>query len=405
LRRRKKYQLPGARTAGYFLWLVVLLLAAVAFWIYWEYRHPEPTAERPSTEPARTPTLRMTKPGGGTGNLGLNVDSQKVVTKRPTIVARGTAETDKLVQPSNTQKQVSNEPVQETVSTNGYPRPVQNVFEAQVALARRHFSAGSIDGIIGSQTRQAIRAWQQSVGLEATGELTAVTREKLMLETSPWTTNTVDAADLGRLQPLSASWAGKAQQTALDYETVLEMLAERSQSSPKLLKQANPGIDWDSVKPGTSICVPDVTEAVPAEKAEFVTIRLQEKTLQVFGAQTNLVAHFPCSIAQRVDKRPVGELKIAVVAPDPDYTFDPAVFPESPEARQLGTKLLLPPGPNNPVGAAWIGLDKPGYGIHGTPNPEAVGRTESHGCFRLSNWNAQCLLKLVRIGTPVYVVD
>ena len=127
--------------------------------------------------------------------------------------------------------------------------------------------------------------------------------------------------------------------------------------------------------------------------------------MQVFGEQTNLLAHFPCSIAQKVDKRPVGELRVAVVAPDPDYTFDPAVFLESPEARQLSTKLILPPGPNNPVGAAWIGLDKPGYGIHGTPNPEQVGKTESHGCFRLANWNAQWLLKVVRIGTPVYVVD
>ena len=404
MRRRKKYRLPGTRTAGCFLWVVFFLMAAMALWIWWEYRHPEPTAEKPSTEPARTPTLRMTKPGVGTGNLSTNVATQTVGTTQTSVVTRGNAQTNKLVQPSDILKHVPNEPVQ-VISTVDYPRAVQNVFEAQVALARRHFSAGSIDGIIGSQTRRAIKAWQQNVGLPTTGELTTVTREKLVLESSPWATNVVDASDLARLQPLSASWAGKAQQTALDYETVLEMLAERSQSNPNLLKQANPGIDWASVKPGTSISVPDVREAAPAEKAGFVLIRLQERTLQVFGEQTNLVAHFPCSIARKVDKRPVGELKVAVVAPDPDYTFDPAIFPESPEARQLGTKLVLPPGPNNPVGAAWIGLDKPGYGIHGTPNPEQVGRTESHGCFRLANWNAQWLLKAVRIGTPVYVVD
>jgi lipoprotein-anchoring transpeptidase ErfK/SrfK len=91
------------------------------------------------------------------------------------------------------------------------------------------------------------------------------------------------------------------------------------------------------------------------------------------------------------------------VAPNPNYTFDPAVFPESPEARALGRKLILPPGPNNPVGVAWIGLDKSGYGIHGTPKPEDVGRTESHGCFRLANWNAELLLKMVGVGTPVLV--
>jgi len=113
--------------------------------------------------------------------------------------------------------------------------------------------------------------------------------------------------------------------------------------------------------------------------------------------------HFPCSIAARFDKRPVGELHVIAIAPNPNYTFDPELFPESPEARQLNQKLILPPGPNNPVGVAWIGLDKPGYGIHGTPNPEQIGRTESHGCFRLANWDAEYLSHLVRIGMPVFV--
>lgn len=404
MRRRKKYRLPGARTAGCFLWVLMLLLSGLAFWIWWEYRHPAPAAEKPSDEPARTPTLRMTKPGGVSGTAPTNPAGPTIVTTQPPAATQGIARTNQPAPPPDSFKLVSREAVQVPTTTN-YPRPVQNVFEAQVALARRHFSPGSIDGVIGTQTRQALKAWQQSVGLPATGELNAITREKLLLESSPWMTNAVEATDLARLQPLSSSWAGKAGQTALDYETVLEMLAERSQSNPKLLKQANPGIDWNAVRPGTSVCVSDVPETAPGEKAEFILIRLQERTLQVFGAQTNLVGHFPCSIAQRVDKRPVGELRVAVVAPDPDYTFDPEVFPESPEARQLGTKLVLPPGPNNPVGAAWIGLDKPGYGIHGTPNPEQVGRTESHGCFRLANWNAQWLLKLVQVGTPVYVVD
>jgi lipoprotein-anchoring transpeptidase ErfK/SrfK len=91
------------------------------------------------------------------------------------------------------------------------------------------------------------------------------------------------------------------------------------------------------------------------------------------------------------------------VAPNPEYTFNPEIFPESTEARQINTKLILPPGPNNPVGTAWISLDLPGYGIHGTPAPEQVGRTESHGCFRLANWNAEHLLQLVWVGMPVYV--
>ena len=88
---------------------------------------------------------------------------------------------------------------------------------------------------------------------------------------------------------------------------------------------------------------------------------------------------------------------------NPNYVFDPDNFPESAEARELNRKLIVPPGPNNPVGTVWIGLDKPGYGIHGTPHPEQVGRTESHGCFRLANWNAEFLLRLVNVGTTVLV--
>ena len=97
---------------------------------------------------------------------------------------------------------------------------------------------------------------------------------------------------------------------------------------------------------------------------------------------------------------PAGSLVLPSI---PAANRDPAVFTESAEAQELGRKLIIPPGPNNPVGLAWIGLDRPGYGIHGTPEPEKVGRTESHGCFRLANWDALTLLKLVKVGLPVWV--
>jgi lipoprotein-anchoring transpeptidase ErfK/SrfK len=140
-----------------------------------------------------------------------------------------------------------------------------------------------------------------------------------------------------------------------------------------------------------------------SNKAAFAVIHLADKFLEAFDTETNLLTHFPCSIAANVEKRPVGELYVIVVAPNPNYTFDPELFPESPEAKTLDQKLIIPPGPNNPVGVAWIGLDKIGYGIHGTPVPEQVGRTESHGCFRLANWDAEYLSRLVWVGMPVLV--
>lgn len=267
---------------------------------------------------------------------------------------------------------------------------------------RHGISPGSIDGVNGSQTRAALVAFQKSALLTMTGELDATTRTALVLDSPPFTNHIVTSNDLARLQPVSKTWLGKSQQTALDYETIIELVAEQGHASPNLIKRLNPSVDWTNVVTGTEIKIPDAVYP-PAKKAAFATIRLAEKQLQVFDASTNLLAHFPCSIAQRVDKRPVGELHIVAVAPNPDYTFNPEVFPESPEAQQLKTKLILPPGPNNPVGTAWISLDKPGYGMHGTPKPEDVGRTESHGCFRLANWNADFLIKMVWVGMPVYV--
>lgn len=277
--------------------------------------------------------------------------------------------------------------------------------ETQIALSRLGISSGSLDGVNGSQTRAALAAlaaFQRTAGLSATGGLDAPTQNALTMDSPPLTTYTVASNDLARLQPLSKTWLGKSQQTALDYETILELVAEKGHASPNLIRRLNPNVNWTNVAVGTEVQIPAV-EYPPPAKAAFAIIRLGEKHLQIFDVRTNLLAHFPCSIAARVEKRPAGELQVTAIAPNPNYTFDPEVFPESEEARQIKTKLILPPGPNNPVGTAWISLNKPGYGMHGTPGPEQVGRTESHGCFRLANWNAEYLVNLVWVGMPVYV--
>lgn len=290
-----------------------------------------------------------------------------------------------------------------SVDITQFPRPPLDTFETQVALARRLFSPGSVDGVMGPQTKSALKAFQTRWQLPKTGELDAATRNLLQLSNSPYSTYLVTSNDLARLQPLSETWLGKSQQSALEYETLLELVAEKAQSHPNLVRTLNPQVNWTKVVLGTELRIPDTRCPTNKVKLSFLEIKLAERCLEAFDSQTNLVAHFPCSIARRVEKRPVGELHVDVIAPDPNYTFDPDVFPESEEARQIKTKLILPPGPNNPVGKAWIGLDKQGYGIHGTPNPEQVGRTESHGCFRLANWNATYLVNRVSIGMPVYV--
>jgi len=367
--RRSKYKLPASsKEPGNFLhWFLALALALLLGWIWWQ--SGKSPRRKSKSEVAAQPATS--------------------IPVRPIIVTPPAMIRTNIVAPPSTL----------------WPRPVQNTLEAQIALVRQGISSGSLDGAPGSQTRAALAAFQQKEGLPVTGALDVVTKSRLVLNAALYTTYTVTSNDLSRLQPTASTWLGKSQQSALDYETILELVAEKNFTHPSFLRRLNPSINWINVSAGTVLQVPDAGYPEVHARAAFVKIHLTGKTLEAFDAGTNLLVHFPCSIARRVEKRPVGELHVVVVAPNPNYTFDPEVFPESFEAQQLNRKLILPPGPNNPVGVAWIGLDRPGYGIHGTPRPEEVGRTESHGCFRLANWNAEYLLRLITIGTPVYVVE
>jgi len=282
------------------------------------------------------------------------------------------------------------------------PRGATNYLEAQIALAGLGISSGSIDGVGGAQTAFALKAFQSQQGLEQTGWLDRNTRKALMLKRAPWATYRVSAEDLLRLAPLPETWVGKSQVPGLEHETLLERLAERFQSHPALLRRLNPAVDWVQPAEGLELTVPSVPP-IAARRAGLIRIHLSGRYLRVLDTAGELIAHFPCSIARRVEKRPVGDLQVVVTVPNPDYTWDPEVFPESPESRTVGRKLRIPPGPNNPVGVAWIGLNRTGYGIHGTPKPEDVGRTESHGCFRLANWNAELLRRMAWPGLPVRV--
>jgi lipoprotein-anchoring transpeptidase ErfK/SrfK len=284
------------------------------------------------------------------------------------------------------------------------PMETVAVLTAQIALDCLGISPGSIDGVLGSQTRAAIRAFQLREDLPQTGQLDEKTSTALALTSPPLVSYQIGPNDLSRLCPLANSWYGKSRQERLDYETLIEYVAERSHSHPDLIRRLNSGMEWTVATPGSRIVVPAVERQPPRSRAALLQIRLGERALRAFDSTNRLLAHFPCSIAQRVEKRPVGELRVTVVVPNPDYMFNPDIFPESAEAQELaGRKLHIKPGPNNPVGTAWIGLNLSGYGIHGTPRPEDVGRTESHGCFRLANWNAEYLLQLVTVGTPVRI--
>ena len=292
------------------------------------------------------------------------------------------------------------------LTANFTPRPVAagRDLEIQVALDRRGFSPGSIDGMSGPQTVAAIAAFQQQQRLPISGRIDARTRRALTLRAPVFAQYTVSTNDLARPVPLGKTWTAKSRQPILDYETLLELVAEKHHCSPRYLQKINPLVHWPGVRAGTAVKVPNTAGAdTMAGVGALIHIQLRAKTLRVYDSSTNLVAQFPCSIATRVENRPVGRLAITAVAHPANYTFNPARFPNTPEALAGSGSLSIPPGPNNPIGTAWFSLNQPGYGIHGSPDPEKIGRTTSLGCFRLANWNAERLLKLVKVGTSVLV--
>ncbi|MEM6820720.1 MAG: L,D-transpeptidase [Verrucomicrobiota bacterium] len=272
----------------------------------------------------------------------------------------------------------------------------------QIRLERWHFSMGTIDGVYGMRSRRAVNQFQQHHGLPVTGELDFETRYKLGMPGNPFQLYTVTASDIKKVQPPPQRWLDKAATDYLGYNDAWEMIAEKFHSTEGFIQRLNPGIL--NITVGTQLTVPELVPALPLPKIDSIKIILPETTLLTYRAG-QVMSCFPCSIARDKNKRPQGRLTVKNVAPNPNYTFNPKLFVDISAEEGITKKMIIPPGPNNPVGLAWIGLTLPGYGIHGTPEPTDISRTGSSGCFRLANWNAQKLLRMVSIGTPVEIIE
>ncbi|HUT33749.1 MAG TPA: L,D-transpeptidase [Planctomycetota bacterium] len=269
----------------------------------------------------------------------------------------------------------------------------------QIALDRVGFSGGILDGKVGPKGRLGTQEFQRARGLPATGGLDAKTAEALGVEPDKaLAAYTVQASDLAAVGPLPHTWLEKSKLQRLPYPSLDEVLAEEFHCTRALLARLNPGKEIAQLKAGESLQVPAVAEAPPSTRAESLEINLAEKVIRARGKTGEAVALFHCSIATDKEKLPSGQATVLVVSENPSYTFDPKMWPEVKDVTQ---KLTIPPGPRNPVGLCWIGLSLPGYGMHGTPMPEMIGKTGSHGCFRLTNWDALRLAKMIRVGTPV----
>ncbi len=261
---------------------------------------------------------------------------------------------------------------------------------------------GTIDGDYGMRSRRAVTQFQKHEGLPITGELDFETRYRLGMPGNPFQLYTVTAADMKTIQPPPQTWLGKSAVEYLGYHTAWEMLAEKFSSTEGFMQKLNPGIS--EVNVGTTITAPQLEPSLPLPKIDRIEIILKETTLLTYK-NGKVMSCFPCSIARDKNKRPSGHLAVKNVAPNPNYTFSPTLFVEASQAEGITKRIIIPPGPNNPVGTAWIGLTLPGYGIHGTPEPTDISRTGSSGCFRLANWNANKLIYMVSTGVPVEIIE
>ena len=267
----------------------------------------------------------------------------------------------------------------------------------QISLERAGFSPGVIDGKIGGKTHLATEYFQRYRGLEPSGELDAATAAALGIPELAISEYTVSPSDLAGHAPLTTDWNERAAMQSMGYYDLLDALAERFHASKGLMQSLNPGVDFQQLQAGTAIRAPLVLESNDA-KAASLQIDLSRKLIMPVDSGGKVMAMFHCSIAANVEKRPAGETTIVTVIRDPNYTFDPVAWPE---VKNVKGRLLIPPGPRNPVGMAWIGLKLPGYGIHGTPQPEMIGKSGSHGCFRMTNWDAVRLTRMVSQGMRV----
>ncbi|WP_244546568.1 L,D-transpeptidase [Bosea sp. OK403] len=278
------------------------------------------------------------------------------------------------------------------------------IVKAQVLLSRRSVSPGVIDGGGGENFRKAVAQFRRQANLGGGDEIDEFTWLGLGGDSANDVVSEykLSAKDIAYdfADAIPRDYAKQAKMKRLSYTSPEEMLGERFHMSEKLLRALNPGADFSAA--GASLFVVWAERSLEKGSARRVDAIKSTGMVVVFAADDKVLASYPATIGSENTPSPTGEYTVERVARNPNYTYDPGKNFQQGKNTEV---LVLPPGPNGPVGTIWIALSKPTYGIHGTPEPSQVSKTTSHGCVRLTNWDAEELADLVKPGVPVRFVD
>lgn len=290
------------------------------------------------------------------------------------------------------------------------PEPVEGILRLQIFLDTQLFGPGKLDGRPGEFTTKALKRYQHSHGLPETEEAD----NTLDLSSVPelYTTYTIREEDLKFVGDLPSQPSAQSKKKYLPYDSLLEFLTERFHSSPEFLGFINRPMNLEALKPGDTVKVPTVQPFLIEELTEIpklpevpeflnrvIKIDTREKVLDLWDGD-KLLASLPITPGSGYLATPPGTWRILGITQMPTFRWDKSVLEYGVRSSSY---YELPIGPNNPVGVMWIGLNRPGIGIHGTNSPQSIGRSSSHGCMRTANWDVVRLVKQITQGMTVII--
>ncbi len=359
------------------------------------------TGPKPYTPPKIAPAPGATAPAPGTAT-GAPAAGQPAIagqpgTQQPAAAAPGEGRTRESLRPEEVNSALF---VENSLAVKGAD-PL--VLKLQVMLDRAGASPGAIDAVSGGNLSKAISAVETVLRLPADGILDKAVWDALGGDQAPAVlvqyTITPDDMAYAFAASIPADYAEQAKLPNLNYTSPEEMFGERFHMDVRLLTALNPGANFRQV--GTAIWVTDVNGPPIAGKVAHIVADKALRQVRGYDSENRLLVAYPATIGSTDNPSPSGEHLVRAVAPNPVYYYDPKNFVQGDNTA----KLQLPPGPNSPVGSVWIDLTEPSYGIHGTPEPTKIDKTGSHGCVRLTNWDAEELSKLVEPGVPVTFIE